>query len=199
MHFPSLRPLKITNSHGFAEVPIEVEEEDQEPNFDIPQSREEKPAAYPNGPICIYESGVFLYFEPTAEQALNYDVIFNVASEVKNPFATTAHPTASVANPALKAPEYIHIPWEHNTDIVPDLYRLVQVIDDRVQQGKRVLVHCQCGVSRSASLIVAYGLYKNPGISVQEAYDAVKKRSRWIGPNMNLIMQLQEFRNGLLR
>lgn len=259
MRFPSVRPLK-PNPHGFAEVPIEVEEEeDQEPNFDIPQSREEKPAAYPNGPICIYESGVYLYFEPTAEQASNYDVILNVASEVKNPFTVSpadadsledletrrrdgkpvanpgtnaidfalpiptremaldtqnSSPTTPKATPiseiptrsvltentsSLKTPEYIHIPWEHNTDIVPDLYRLVQTIDDRVQQGKRVLVHCQCGVSRSASLIVAYGLYKNPGISVQEAYDAVKKRSKWIGPNMNLIMQLQEFRNGLLR
>ncbi|KAF2194967.1 hypothetical protein K469DRAFT_722357 [Zopfia rhizophila CBS 207.26] len=255
MQLPSLRPIK-TNPHGFAEVPIEMEEEDQEPNFDIPQSREEKPAAYPNGPICIYESGVYLYFEPTAEQATNYDVIINVASEVKNPFTTSgsdsqkdldarrqdgppaetvdfdaipertkassfdtqsSSPTTPKATPileathtqptnqqgsngrVLKTPEYIHIPWEHNTDIVPDLFKLVKVIEDRVQQGKRVLVHCQCGVSRSASLIVAYGLYKNPGISVQEAYDAVKKRSRWIGPNMNLIMQLQEFRNGLLR
>ncbi|TKA63608.1 hypothetical protein B0A49_10196, partial [Cryomyces minteri] len=52
---------------------------------------------------------------------------------------------------------------------------------------------------RSASLIVAYGLYKNPGMSVQEAYDSVKKRSKWIGPNMNLIMQLQEFRSNLLK
>ena len=248
MQLPPLRPIK-TNPHGFAEVPIEQEEEDQEPNFDIPQSREEKPAAYPNGPICIYESGVYLYFEPTADQAANYDVIMNVASEVKNPFTTptsgsqedldarrkdgppaenvdfaaipehtkdrqNSSPTTPKATPILessqqpevqsngthvKRPEYIHIPWEHNTDIVPDLYRLVKVIEDRVSQGKRVLVHCQCGVSRSASLIVAYGLYKNPGISVQEAYDAVKKRSKWIGPNMNLIMQLQEFRNGLLR
>ena len=66
------------------------EEEDQEPNFDIPQSREEKPAAYPNGPIQIYPSGVFLYFEPTAEQACTFDVIVNVASEVKNPFTTPA-------------------------------------------------------------------------------------------------------------
>lgn len=251
MQLPALRPIK-TNPHGFAEVPTEIEEEDQEPNFDIPQSREEKPAAYPNGPICIYESGVYLYFEPTADQAANYDVIMNVASEVKNPFtsapsgsqhdldarrkdgppaetvdfaaipeqskaatldAQSSSPTTPKATPILEAssepepqpngsflkrPEYIHIPWEHNTDIVPDLYRLVKVIEDRVQQGKRVLVHCQCGVSRSASLIVAYGLYKNPGISVQEAYDAVKKRSKWIGPNMNLIMQLQEFRNGLL-
>ncbi|KAF2476952.1 uncharacterized protein BDR25DRAFT_208789 [Lindgomyces ingoldianus] len=252
MQLPILRPIK-TNPHGFAEVPIEMEEEDQEPNFDIPQSREEKPAAYPNGPICIYESGVYLYFEPTAEQAATYDVIINVASEVKNPFTASAEelqkdldarrvdgpppetvdfaaipertkassvdtqsssPTTPKATPILETtkptmktvngttlqiPEYIHMPWEHNTDIVPDLFKLVKLIDDRVQQGKRVLVHCQCGVSRSASLIVAYGLYKNPGISVQEAYDSVKKRSKWIGPNMNLIMQLQEFRNGLLR
>lgn len=91
------------------------------------------------------------------------------------------------------------MPWEHNTDIVPDLYKLVKIMDDRVKQGKRVLVHCQCGVSRSASLVVAYGLYKEPECSVQEAYDKAKKRSKWIGPNMNLIMQLQEFRNGLLR
>jgi tyrosine-protein phosphatase len=247
---PPLRPI---NKHGFADVPIEQEEEDQEPNFDIPQSREEKPAAYPNGPICIYESGVYLYFEPTIEQANTFDVIVNVASEVKNPytspvsdsqkdldarridgppaenvdFATLperrktssidtleASPTTPKATPVFetilpkeqmvngssqKTPEYIHMMWEHNTDIVPDLYNLVKIMDDRVKKGKRVLVHCQCGVSRSASLIVAYGLYKNPGISVQEAYDSVKKRSKWIGPNMNLIMQLQEFRNGLVR
>ncbi|KAF2261706.1 hypothetical protein CC78DRAFT_570309 [Lojkania enalia] len=251
VQFPVLRPIK-TNPHGFAEVPQEMEEEDQEPNFDIPQSREEKPAAYPHGPICIYESGVYLYFEPTAEQAATFDVIVNVASEVKNPFTNSdstglkdldarrvdgppaenvdfatlpektkssfdtsgSSPTTPKATPILESiqptehvvngtsyrtPEYIHMPWEHNTDIVPDLYKLVKTIDERVQGGKRVLVHCQCGVSRSASLIVAYGLYKNPGISVQEAYDLVKRRSKWIGPNMNLIMQLQEFRNGLLR
>ncbi|KAF2009170.1 hypothetical protein BU24DRAFT_401833 [Aaosphaeria arxii CBS 175.79] len=249
MRLPALRPIK-TNPHGFAEVPVEIEEEDQEPNFDVPQSREEKPAAYPNGPICIYESGVYLYFEPTAEQAREFDVIVNVASEVKNPFTHPVQasqkdldarridgppaenvdfaaiperankssfdvqnnsPTTPKATPSFKSiapsfeldgngkPEYIHMPWEHNTDIVPDLYKLVKTMDERVQQRKRILVHCQCGVSRSASLIVAYGLYKNPGISVQEAYDAVKKRSKWIGPNMNLIMQLQEFRNGLMR
>ncbi|KAH7070370.1 hypothetical protein BKA63DRAFT_535466 [Paraphoma chrysanthemicola] len=254
MQLPTLRPL-VTKPSGLSEVPFEMEEEDDEQNFDIPQSREEKPAAYPNGPICIYEAGVYLYFEPTAEQACTFDVIINVASEVKNPFTSPASesqkdidarrvdgppaesvdfaalsqrakpitsfgmgdssPTTPKATPPVmqtvqageieingqnyKTPEYIHMPWEHNTDIVPDLYRLVKLMDDRVQQGKRVLIHCQCGVSRSASLIVAYGLYKDPQMSVQEAYDRAKKRSKWIGPNMNLIMQLQEFRNGLLR
>jgi tyrosine-protein phosphatase len=252
MSLPPLRPL-ATKVSGLAEVPFEMEEEDdQEQNFDIPQSREEKPAAYPNGPICIYEAGVYLYFEPTAEQACTFDVIINVASEVKNPFNSTTPesqkdidarridgpPAESVDFAALsqrakptsfgkpespttpratavmqtiqprelvidgktyKTPEYIHMPWEHNTDIVPDLYKLVKIMDERLQQGKRVLIHCQCGVSRSASLIVAYGLYKDPQMSVQDAYDRAKKRSKWIGPNMNLIMQLQEFRNGLLR
>ncbi|CAN9283159.1 unnamed protein product [Alternaria sp. RS040] len=253
MQLPPLRPVAPKPS-GLSEVPFEMEEEeDQEPNFDVPQSREEKPAAYPNGPICIYESGVYLYFEPTAVQATTFDVIINVASEVKNPFTssteesqkdidarridgppaenvdfatlaqrpkqsfgmedsspTTPKATAPVMQTiqprevvidgkTYKTPEYIHMPWEHNTDIVPDLHKLVKMIDERVQRGKRVLIHCQCGVSRSASLIVAYGLYKDPQMSVQEAYDKAKKRSKWIGPNMNLIMQLQEFRNSLLR
>ncbi|KAF2172443.1 hypothetical protein M409DRAFT_63127 [Zasmidium cellare ATCC 36951] len=225
------------------------EEEEDEQNFDIPLSKEEKPEAYPDGPICVYDPNIDLYLEPTAEQARQYDVIMNVASEVRNPF--TAHhepapvepdvridggggiqyapkrtrlaiqtqdgkpsniessPTTPKATPLettfpkpnllAKDPEYIHIPWEHNSDIVPDLLRLVKLIDEKVIEGKRVLVHCQCGVSRSASLVVAYGLYKNPSMSVQEAYDAVKKRSKWIGPNMNLIMQLQEFRSSLAR
>lgn len=251
MQLPALRPI-ATKPSGLAEVPFEMEEEeDQEPNFDIPQSREEKPAAYPNGPICIYEAGVYLYFEPTVEQATTFDVIINVASEVKDPFLSSAPETqkdidarrvdgppaenvdfatlaqrlkpASLASgnastsktaPVMKisaprkvimegkaytTPEYIHVPWEHNTDIVPDLYKLVKMMDDHLKHGRRVLIHCQCGVSRSASLIVAYGLYKDPHMSVQEAYDKAKKRSKWIGPNMNLIMQLQEFRNGLLR
>lgn len=232
--------LRKPAPRGFADIPLEDEEEEAEQNFDVPQSQEMKPDSYPNGPIRIYESGVDLYFEPDRNVASKYDVIMNVASEVKNPFTmdnggaipttllqpstsfgiltedseVTSSPDTPKATPVSthlpalslpptsapsKRPEYIHIPWEHNTDIVPDLPRLVRLIDDRVKQGKTVLVHCQCGVSRSASLIVAYGLYKNPGLSVQEAYDAVKKRSKWIGPNMNLIMQLQEFRSGLLR
>lgn len=230
------------------------EEEEEEQNFDIPLSREEKPEAYPDGPICVYDPRIDLYLEPTAEQARQYDVIMNVASEVRNPFvihhepvpaepdlrldggggiqyapkrdrlgvqasdAGEASPTTPKATPMepnfppavqviptlakdarTKEPEYIHIPWEHNSDIVPDLFRLVKVIDEKVNEGKSILVHCQCGVSRSASLVVAYGIYKNPAMSVQEAYDAVKKRSKWIGPNMNLIMQLQEFRSSLSR
>lgn len=222
----------------------------EEVDYDPPLSREVKSPAYPQGPVCIYEPHVYLYLEPDIGEASEFDVIINVAREVKNPFELPssesdaaqaedsaaescsedvpmalidqdiAEPLTAVSETSFQCgsemqsevvtdanlmtpkatrpePEYIHIPWEHNTNVVDDLPRLCELIDDRVQQGKRVLVHCQCGVSRSASLIVAYGLYKKPELTVQQAYDAVKDRSRWIGPNMNLIYQLSEFKQNM--
>ncbi|MCJ1436779.1 hypothetical protein MMC27_006161 [Xylographa pallens] len=99
--------------------------------------------------------------------------------------------------PAKEGPEYIHVPWEHNTKVSLELFELCELIDDRVKSGKRVLVHCQCGVSRSASLIIAYGLYKNPGMSDSDAYNLVKERSRWINPNMHFIFELHAFKQML--
>ncbi|KAI4283043.1 MAG: hypothetical protein L6R35_005265 [Caloplaca aegaea] len=222
-----------------------LEHVQEEPDYDLPLSREAKSPAYPQGPVCIYDPHVYLYLEPSDIEASEFDVVLNVAREVQNPFdqATASNlertsenpvatnskafvgrdsisePTSAIEAPfssafdnfpdegprsasttpkALKAkPEYIHVPWDHNTQVVDDLLRLCELIDRRVHDGKRVLVHCQCGVSRSASLVVAYGLYKNPQLSVQEAYDTVKERSKWIGPNMNLIYQLNEFRGKL--
>ncbi|KAL9102773.1 MAG: hypothetical protein Q9187_009084, partial [Circinaria calcarea] len=225
----------------------------EENDHDLPLSREVKSPAYPEGPVCIYQPSVYLYLEPNDTEASQFDVIINVAREVRNPFDLAAekarepqvrdaavqvnlmpgelnlmnsdivaeHPSAvsqqsfssafksepmdsyfmvpDTPKVAKAAPEYIHIPWEHNTNVGNDLLKLCELIDARVGQGKRILVHCQCGVSRSASLIVAYGLFKNPELTVQEAYDAVKERSRWIGPNMNLIYQLSEFKSTLSR
>lgn len=253
----ALKPAALRQFQSTPSLPLQTSTLSQDPNSAIPQftsnltdfpvdetdglrepeGKLENPDAYPDGPICIYDPHVYLYFEPTAAEASEYDVIFNVASEVKNPFSADDHtkvkvthlvsaaeelsgdrsfsvtPTDTSQRPSSsdrdlttsKVTEYIHIPWEHNTDIVPGtgaippLHDIIKIIDDRVTSGKRVLIHCQCGVSRSASLIVAYGLFKDTNMTVQEAYDMVKQKSKWIGPNMNLIMQLQEYRNGLLK
>ncbi|MCJ1377916.1 hypothetical protein MMC17_001012 [Xylographa soralifera] len=105
--------------------------------------------------------------------------------------------TLDTPKAAKEGPEYIHVPWDHNTKVSLELFELCELIDDRVKNGKRVLVHCQCGVSRSASLIIAYGLYKNPGMSDGEAYNLVKDRSRWINPNMHFIFELHAFKQML--
>lgn len=219
--------------------------------FDRPADEDAKSPGYPDGPIVIYDPFVFLYLEPTAEEASKFDVVMNVASEVKNPFeakpkdeqralsgmstfdsmdidkkeeeedipepmtaasvqtfrtafehlpSDNQTPTATsptTPKPPQKQPEYIHIPWEHNTDITKDLMGLCEIIDDRVSKGKKVLIHCQQGASRSASLIIAYGLYRNPSLTVDAAYKAAQARSKYVSPNISLMYSLQDFRKAL--
>ncbi|KAK4179804.1 hypothetical protein QBC36DRAFT_61451 [Triangularia setosa] len=204
-----------------------------EPFHEVENNEDQKTPGYPDGPIAIYSNNVYLYLEPTAEEASRFDVVINVAREVSNPFKAfgsrrdstasdeqakspvepdTAVTTSSFATAfeyfpdassadtpttpkaqSFKEPEYIHIPWDHNTDIGKDLMGLCETIERRTKDGKKVLVHCQQGASRSASLIIAYGLYQNPDLTVNDAYYAAQAKSRWISPNMRLMYCLQDF------
>ncbi|KAK3375343.1 hypothetical protein B0H63DRAFT_276837 [Podospora didyma] len=212
-----------------------------EPFHEVENNEDQKTPGYPDGPIRIYDDNVYLYLEPTAEEAARFDVVINVAREVTNPFkslaiseepppefkekpaddspipdtaATNASfatafeffpeeptadtPTTPRAQP-LKEPEYIHMPWDHNTDIGEDLLGLCETIENRTKDGKSVLIHCQQGASRSASLIIAYGIYQNPDLSVNDAYYAAQAKSRWISPNMRLMYCLQDFQKELAK
>ncbi|KIY00175.1 uncharacterized protein Z520_03860 [Fonsecaea multimorphosa CBS 102226] len=205
----------------------EVREEDE---FRPQRSQETQEKGYPKGPVLIYDSGVYLYLEPTAQEASQFDMVINVAKEIKNPFEigppklemepqtaiselsfksawewpqpneiptpTTPRPNSFAQRPQ---PEYLHVPWDHNSEILEDLYCLCRLIDERVQAGKKVLIHCQLGVSRSASLVIAYGLYKGYQPDFHSMYMAVKQRSEWVGPNMSLIYQLTDFRSKVVK
>lgn len=200
---------------------------DIEPYHEKEANEDQKSPGYPDGPVAIYGDMVYLYLEPTAEEARKFDVVINVAREVHNPFeqallsqdvrmgdespipdtavtdasfATAFEyqtgdrtPTTPKAMFSAKEPEYIHMLWDHNTDISTDLMHLCETIERKTLLGKKVLVHCQQGASRSASLIIAYGLYQNPEMSVNDAYYAAQSKSRWISPNMRLMYCLQDF------
>ncbi|CAJ2509977.1 Uu.00g058770.m01.CDS01 [Anthostomella pinea] len=214
---------------------------DFEPFHEPENNEDQKSPGYPNGPIAIYEDNVYLYLEPTADEASKFDVVINVAREVLNPFEASvkgkdqtnpkpAHgdlPSVTVDSPipdtamtndsfatafefpprdatgpetpttpkalSWNEPEYIHMPWDHNTDIATDLMSLCETIEERTKEGKKVLIHCQQGASRSASLIIAYGLYQNPRLTVNDAYYSAQTKSKWISPNMRLMYCLQDF------
>jgi tyrosine-protein phosphatase len=214
-------------------------------SFDRPHSGEDaKSPSYPDGPILMHEPSVHLYLEPKREEAMKFDVIINVAREVKNPFqemtfegerkegalpsasnstippdrlvttpdtaaslmsfatafevqpssSTESSPTTPKAAPETKLPEYIHVPWDHNTDVKDELWDLCQTIESRVKDGKKVLVHCQQGASRSATLIIAYGMYLNQDLGPNEAYSLAQAKSRWVNPNMSLLFSLNDFK-----
>ena len=203
---------------------------DYEDDHEVENGEDQKTPGYPDGPIAIYNDDVYLYLEPSAEEAANFDVVINVAREVRNPFEATggsqapppetrpaddspipdtaltgmSYATAfeffpeedSPATPratTFKQPEYIHMPWDHHTDIGKDLMTLCETIEKKTKEGKKVLIHCQQGASRSASLIIAYGMWQNPELSVNDAYHAAQAKSRWISPNMRLMYCLQDF------
>lgn len=207
------------------------------------KSQETQEQGYPDGPILIYDCGLYLSLEPTIEEACRFDTVINVAKEVRNPFGNTAVPSNTVLSAlrtetggsyipqpqtaisemsfksaweyqpveapipttprpdsslSRREPEYVHVEWDHNSEILQDLFPLCQLIDERVEQGRKVLVHCQLGVSRSASLVIAFGLYKGYQPDFHSMYMQVKGRSRWVGPNMSLIYQLTDFRRKVL-
>ncbi|KAK8744241.1 hypothetical protein OTU49_001079 [Cherax quadricarinatus] len=72
--------------------------------------------------------------------------------------------------------------------IKPYLRDAADFIDGALKSGGRVLVHCQCGISRSAVLVVAFLMLKR-GMNVQTALANIKKK-RSIFPNQGFLSQL---------
>jgi len=73
----------------------------------------------------------------------------------------------------------------------PQLEPICDWIDKARQEGGKVLVHCRVGVSRSATVTIAY-VMKHLGVSLVDAYLIVRSRrlSVLIQPNMRLLYNL---------
>lgn len=68
--------------------------------------------------------------------------------------------------------------------------------DEARVQKRGVLVHCLAGVSRSVTLTVAY-LMSSMSLSLNDAYDYVKRCKPNISPNFNFMGQLLDFEKTL--
>lgn len=78
--------------------------------------------------------------------------------------------------------------WQFPCSLANILFRLF--LADAVKNSKgRVLVHCQAGISRSATICLAY-LISRYRLRLDEAYEYVKKRRSVISPNFNFMGQL---------
>lgn len=80
--------------------------------------------------------------------------------------------------------------------LVPDSYP-VSLKDSVKNSGGRVLVHCQAGISRSATICLAY-LIQSRRVRLDEAFDFVKQRRGVISPNFSFMGQLLQFETQVL-
>ncbi|PKC07813.1 phosphatases II, partial [Rhizophagus irregularis] len=153
---------------------------------------------------------------------LNIEFILNVGKEVENPyleeitnanssyFADSFHQispglqtNSSVSSEDIPATsdfkplKYKKFFWTHNQEnLIADFIPAFAFIDEARSAGRNILVHCQCGVSRSASLIISYVMKVNR-MTLNQAYEYVKDKSPYISPNMSLVYQLVEFEKTL--
>lgn len=77
-------------------------------------------------------------------------------------------------------------PGERLIDLFPTL---LAYIDEAMTNGN-ILVHCDMGISRSASVIIAW-LMTRKGMSLCDAYSYVKSKRSIIQPNPGFIKQLK--------
>lgn len=71
-----------------------------------------------------------------------------------------------------------------------------EFIEEAYQSGQGVLVHCQAGVSRSATVVIAY-LMKHTLMTMTDTYKYVRSRRPVVSPNLNFMGQLLEFERDL--
>ncbi|KAF9930189.1 Dual specificity protein phosphatase 10 [Linnemannia zychae] len=92
---------------------------------------------------------------------------------------------------------YKSLSWTHHQRNLKSEFPIAfDFIEEAKAKGGKVLVHCQLGVSRSASLVIAY-VMKTLQMGLTDAYELVKARSAVISPNMSLMYQLSEFEKSL--
>lgn len=69
-------------------------------------------------------------------------------------------------------------------------------ISDVIHKQKSVLVNCLAGISRSATIVIAY-IMKYYSLNLQEAYKYVRKRRNRICPNKKFMDYLYEYESKL--
>ncbi|KII93473.1 hypothetical protein PLICRDRAFT_100232 [Plicaturopsis crispa FD-325 SS-3] len=192
---------------------------------------------YADGPLQIIP-GIWLGSEDNARDwnglmERGIKAILNVAKEVITVFdsaapqprrrfastpnlATTATDAASTFYPAHRASgrpgmHYMKLQWSHGQqDLVDQGFpAAISFVDAALQREEGVLIHCQCGISRSATMVIALVMRAaataSPSVppeiwalkGMQQAYAYVKEKSKWVGPNMSLIYQLLEYERKL--
>jgi hypothetical protein len=75
-------------------------------------------------------------------------------------------------------------------------YQAINFIEEAKNENGKVYIHCVQGISRSATICIAYIILKN-GLDYNEAFEYMNQRREVINPNIGFIAQLMLFRKKL--
>jgi len=103
-------------------------------------------------------------------------------------------PLACILFPEVRIEAYLRIPVMDNyTDSISDSFeKAFDFIETARLNSQAVLVHCAQGVSRSVAIVLAY-LMQAERMSLEEAYDFVRRKRSVSKPNAGFLKQLSAF------
>ncbi|TPX36013.1 hypothetical protein SmJEL517_g01756 [Synchytrium microbalum] len=140
-----------------------------------------------------------IYKNPHHQRCVSDSSINSTLSRHSSNSITTPPPSTSVTSPSTlqhvnnNTLVYKNLSWSHDEPhIISHLPSAFSFIDAARGQNRAVLVNCQQGVSRSASLVIAY-IMRSMNMTAWQAYTYVKERAPHISPNLSLMSQLVEF------
>lgn len=169
---------------------------------DIKKQKEEFYIKIQNGET--FNIGIFMYLYKTMQEIC--DGLFigsrSAASDLeelqKNNISCILNITEEVPNFFEKSEYNFVYHREKLTDSLTSniiegglLDRCFEFIDNALINGKKVLVHCQAGISRSGAVIVAY-LMKKYNIDYDTALKRAKEKRECICPNSSFEKQIKE-------
>ncbi|RNA03391.1 dual specificity phosphatase 1 [Brachionus plicatilis] len=136
----------------------------------------------------VYLGGASINQNPKLANSYGITHILNMASDQ----APNMH---LFGNPNIK---YKHIPADDvlNYNIRYHFEEAFEIIDDARRTNGRILVHCTMGISRSATIVIAY-LMSRYNMSLRSAYDYVRSKRSIVAPNSLFLKLLQDYENEL--
>ncbi len=91
---------------------------------------------------------------------------------------------------------HIDILDKGNVDIIEIINRCYTFIDENIEKGNNIYIHCAMGISRSASVVIGYIMRKNR-MKYNDAYKYVQSKRPQIEPNFGFCCQLMMFEKSL--
>ena len=92
----------------------------------------------------------------------------------------------------MKSPYITGLNDDSSSNLLPEFPAAVKFIMDGISEGGRVLVHCNLGISRSSTVVIAFLMYTRRWI-LRDARQFLKERRPIIHPNNAFYYQLSKF------
>jgi protein-tyrosine phosphatase len=79
-----------------------------------------------------------------------------------------------------------------NYDMSQHFDEAIAFIEEQLNAGRNLLVHCHAGVSRSATVMIAYLMTKNQW-NYDDALAFLRTKRKWVRPNPGFEKQLRDY------